>query len=66
MFEIKTPNEIIISLLPFYQIKFTFPSFTNLIYSSFITQVGKEGVITVKDGKTLQDEMEIIEGKKLK
>lgn len=25
-------------------------------------KVGKEGVITVKDGKTLLDEMEIIEG----
>ena len=28
-------------------------------------KVGKEGVITVKDGKTLKDEMEIIEGEKL-
>ncbi len=27
-------------------------------------KVGKEGVITVKDGKTLTDEMEIIEGMK--
>ena len=26
-------------------------------------KVGKEGVITVKDGKTLKDEMDIIEGK---
>ena len=25
-------------------------------------KVGREGVITVKDGKTLQDEMDIIEG----
>jgi chaperonin GroEL (HSP60 family) len=28
-------------------------------------QVGKEGVITVKDGKTLNDELEVIEGMKL-
>ena len=27
-------------------------------------KVGKEGVITVKDGKTLEDEMEVIEGMK--
>jgi chaperonin GroEL len=27
-------------------------------------QVGKEGVITVKDGKTLNDELEVIEGMK--
>jgi chaperonin GroEL len=27
-------------------------------------KVGKEGVITVKDGKTLTDEMEVIEGMK--
>ena len=27
-------------------------------------KVGKEGVITVKDGKTLHDEMEVIEGMK--
>merc|ERR1719239_1488582 len=27
-------------------------------------KVGREGVITVKDGKTLQDEMDIIEGMK--
>jgi len=26
-------------------------------------KVGKDGVITVKDGKTLKDEMDIIEGK---
>ena len=25
-------------------------------------KVGKDGVITVKDGKTLKDEMDIIEG----
>ncbi len=27
-------------------------------------KVGKEGVITVKDGKTLNDELEVIEGMK--
>ena len=27
-------------------------------------KVGKDGVITVKDGKTLHDEMEVIEGMK--
>ena len=27
-------------------------------------KVGREGVITVKDGKTLEDEMEVIEGMK--
>lgn len=26
--------------------------------------MGKDGVITVKDGKTLEDEMEVIEGLK--
>merc|ERR1712240_398520 len=35
----------------------------NLI-SEAMAKVGKEGVITVKDGKTLLDEMEIIEGMK--
>merc|ERR1719273_1081023 len=35
----------------------------NLI-SEAMAKVGKEGVITVKDGKTLYDEMEIIEGMK--
>ena len=30
--------------------------------SEAMKKVGKEGVITVKDGKTLKDEMEIIEG----
>ena len=33
----------------------------NLIADA-MKKVGKEGVITVKDGKTLQDEMDIIEG----
>ena len=32
--------------------------------SEAMKKVGKEGVITVKDGKTLKDEMEIIEGMK--
>lgn len=27
-------------------------------------RVGKDGVITVKDGKTLNDELEVIEGMK--
>ena len=27
-------------------------------------RVGKDGVITVKDGKTLKDELEVIEGMK--
>lgn len=35
----------------------------NLI-SDAMKRVGKEGVITVKDGKTLHDELEIIEGMK--
>lgn len=34
----------------------------NLI-SEAMKKVGKEGVITVKDGKTLHDELEVIEGK---
>lgn len=29
-----------------------------------LLQVGKDGVITVKDGKTLEDELEVIEGLK--
>ena len=32
--------------------------------SDAMKKVGKEGVITVKDGKTLHDEMEVIEGMK--
>ena len=35
----------------------------NLIADA-MKKVGREGVITVKDGKTLQDEMDIIEGMK--
>lgn len=35
----------------------------NLI-SDAMKKVGKEGVITVKDGKTLEDELEVIEGMK--
>lgn len=35
----------------------------NLI-SEAMKKVGKDGVITVKDGKTLQDELEVIEGMK--
>ena len=35
----------------------------NLIAEA-MAKVGKEGVITVKDGKTLHDEMDIIEGMK--
>ena len=35
----------------------------NLI-SDAMKKVGKDGVVTVKDGKTLQDELEIIEGMK--
>merc|ERR1712012_1139473 len=34
------------------------------LISDAMKKVGKEGVITVKDGKTLKDEMEIIEGMK--
>jgi chaperonin GroEL (HSP60 family) len=33
-----------------------------MVISEAMKKVGKEGVITVKDGKTLKDEMEIIEG----
>ena len=29
-----------------------------------ISKVGKNGVVTVKDGKTLTDELEVIEGKR--
>lgn len=34
------------------------------LISEAIKKVGKEGVITVKDGKTLHDELEVIEGMK--
>lgn len=34
------------------------------LISSAMKKVGKEGVITVKDGKTLNDELEVIEGMK--
>lgn len=34
------------------------------LISSAMKRVGKNGVITVKDGKTLQDELEVIEGMK--
>ena len=34
------------------------------LISDAMKKVGKEGVITVKDGKTLEDEMEVIEGMK--
>ena len=34
------------------------------IISNAMKKVGKDGVITVKDGKTLNDELEIIEGLK--
>ena len=34
------------------------------LISDAMKRVGKEGVITVKDGKTLHDEMEVIEGMK--
>ena len=34
------------------------------LISDAMKKVGKEGVITVKDGKTLHDEMEVIEGMK--
>ncbi|CAF5193012.1 unnamed protein product, partial [Rotaria magnacalcarata] len=34
------------------------------IISNAMKKVGKDGVITVKDGKTLNDELEIIEGMK--
>ena len=34
------------------------------LISSAMKRVGKNGVITVKDGKTLKDELEIIEGMK--
>merc|ERR1712109_422608 len=34
------------------------------LISEAMAKVGKEGVITVKDGKTLMDEMDIIEGMK--
>ena len=38
---------------------------TSLVQiSDAMKKVGKEGVITVKDGKTLSDEMEVIEGMK--
>ena len=34
------------------------------LISSAMKKVGKNGVITVKDGKTLHDELEVIEGMK--
>lgn len=34
------------------------------LISDAMKRVGKEGVITVKDGKTLNDELEVIEGMK--
>lgn len=34
------------------------------LISDAMKRVGKDGVITVKDGKTLNDELEIIEGMK--
>ena len=34
------------------------------LISDAMKRVGKEGVITVKDGKTLHDEMDVIEGMK--
>ena len=34
------------------------------LISSAMNKVGREGVITVKDGKTLVDELEVIEGMK--
>ena len=34
------------------------------LISSAMKRVGKNGVITVKDGKTLHDELEVIEGLK--
>lgn len=34
------------------------------LISDAMKKVGKEGVITVKDGKTLHDELEVIEGMK--
>ena len=34
------------------------------LISDSMKKVGKDGVITVKDGKTLNDEMEVIEGMK--
>jgi chaperonin GroEL len=34
------------------------------LISSAMKRVGRDGVITVKDGKTLQDELEVIEGMK--
>ena len=34
------------------------------LISNAMNKVGREGVITVKDGKTLNDELEVIEGMK--
>lgn len=34
------------------------------LISDAMNRVGRDGVITVKDGKTLHDELEVIEGKK--
>lgn len=34
------------------------------LISDAMKKVGKDGVITVKDGKTLHDEMDVIEGMK--
>ena len=34
------------------------------IIANAMEKVGKEGVITVQDGKTLEDELEVVEGMK--
>ena len=34
------------------------------IFVAYFMKVGKDGVITVKDGKTLNDELDVIEGMK--
>jgi chaperonin GroEL len=35
------------------------------LIASAMEKVGKEGVITVQDGKTVKDELEVIEGMKI-
>ena len=49
-------NFVFLQLQPRYYITFQF--------FVFPLKVGKDGVITVKDGKTLDDELEVIEGMK--
>lgn len=50
---------------PVWLISIIFCGLTDKKYFIFLVdQVGNDGVLTVKDGKTLHDELEVIEGMK--